>query len=94
MIRARYSVSTHEVPMTRDELVQRIHEHEAQCALTPTAAFTVVEVVELAPGILAAMESDGEFTLYFDRSMYTAEDGHRSISGAFFNRLNLIPQTM
>lgn len=53
--------------MTRQELIKRIKRHEAQCARNPATSFGVAEVVELANGVLAVRETDGEHTLYYDK---------------------------
>lgn len=54
--------------MTREELIERIKGHVAQCSRHPATSFGVDEVVELADGILAVRETDGEHTLYYDQS--------------------------
>ena len=53
--------------MTREELVAKIRQHVSMC-WQPGAQFGVSEVVELADGVLAVCETDGEHTLYFDKS--------------------------
>lgn len=59
--------------MTRDELVSSIRLHEANCKKIPGTEFTVVEVMEFAPGILGVMDSDREFTIYFDATLYCSD---------------------
>ncbi len=63
--------------MTREGLIACIKRHGAQCTWPPNSHFSVAAVVELADGILAVRESDGEHTIYFDKSKY----GVRSRSG-------------
>ncbi len=59
--------------MTRDELVASIRLHEAICKSIPGTEFTVVEVMEFAPSILGVMDSDREFTIYFDATLYFSD---------------------
>lgn len=61
--------------MTRQELVERIRKHETQCGFVSGAEFGIAEVVELADGVLAVRETDGEHTLYFDKSKVMVRDG-------------------
>lgn len=61
--------------MKRQELVERIRKHEAQCGYVLGAEFGVAEVVELADGVLAVRETDGEHAIYFDKSKVRVIDG-------------------
>lgn len=60
--------------MIRQELIERIKRHEARCSLDSDASFGVAKVVELADGVLAVRETDGEHTVYFDKSKYYVRD--------------------
>ena len=53
--------------MEREKLIERIREHVRRCT-DPQTQFGVSEVRELADGVLAVCETDGEHTLYFDKS--------------------------
>ena len=61
--------------MTRRELIESIRDHEDQCARDLNTSFRVDEVMELADGILAVRDTDGEHTLYFDQSRYRSRAG-------------------
>jgi hypothetical protein len=61
--------------MTRQELIERIKKHEAQCAGDPNIYFGVAKVVELADGVLAVRDTDGEHTIYFDKSKCQVREG-------------------
>ena len=62
--------------MTRQKLIAAIQWCEAQCRIIPFLA--VVEVRELASGVLAVLESYGERTIYFDQSRHRADHHHFS----------------
>lgn len=64
-----------EVTMTRNDLVHVIRNHEARCSIVPGAYFSVVAVQELADGVLAVQETDGEHTIYFDKSRFRVPEG-------------------
>ena len=61
--------------MKRQKLIERIKRHEARCAGDPNIYFGVAEVVELADGVLAVRETDGEHTVYFDKSKCQVRTG-------------------
>lgn len=60
--------------MTRQELIERIRQHEAQCNQTPEASFLIQEARELADGVIAVVDSEWEFTLYFDNTQHMVHD--------------------
>lgn len=65
--------------MTKEELVTRIKQHERSCS-TPETSFRIVEVSELADGILGARDTDGERTIYYDKAKWRDKDGAFDIS--------------
>lgn len=54
--------------MTREELLAKIKQHEEQCSQNRHAAFSVVEAIELADGVIAVRDDGDEFTVYFDKT--------------------------
>ncbi len=54
--------------MTREALVAAIKQHEGACRISG-AGFKVMEIKELAPGVIAVRDNDNEYTLYFDQSI-------------------------
>ena len=63
--------------MTSQELFEKIREHEEACLGLPGAAFEVVDVVELADGVLSVCDADGEYTIYFDKSKCWFQEDNR-----------------
>ena len=60
--------------MTRDQMLERIRRHEGICNSVEGAAFRVVEVMELALGVLAVLDTDGERCIFFDKAQCQIQD--------------------
>jgi len=66
------------------KLIEAVKQHQALCRSMGTAAsFGIKEMNGVAPGILIVCETDGEHTIYFDKSiLVTRKDAaYEDISG-------------
>ncbi len=67
--------------MTRAELIRDIRTHEQNCSGNDVP-FRVVELREFGDGIIAVLDTDGEYIGFFDKSEYEmASDAIAEISG-------------
>lgn len=56
--------------MHSSEMIKRIKAFQAVCNQAEGAAFGVVSAAELADGVVAVHESDGEYAIFFDSTVY------------------------
>lgn len=86
--------------MTRRELVEVIRWFERYCSAVLSIGHEVSEVVELVDGVLAVLESDGEYTLYFDKSKWELEETSNfsdlwaDKDGVYYNTTGLVEDLM
>lgn len=55
--------------MERARLLGAIKQHEAHCNKVSGAGFKVMSVLELAPGVIAVVDDDKEYCIYFDQAI-------------------------